>query len=316
VSPRSLVVGTACSTLLLCAAPARTQVREQDRPATPRTRAELFHFAELLDLAVGRVSRPSPFQLMGPSIAASGYLLPGYGAIFVLPTRALPAAGVIVMQAPEGTPVVGRLRRNPRLKPAPVAPVELPGPAELQGLDRDMQQIENLVVAYAREAELQSREAEEQMERMAAELRMRFPQLETPAAAPKAVPGATPPPPAPAPPVAETAPVPVPVPAAPWRYWFHADLDGDSRSPDQVVSEVRGVLIQELEARGGALTSVRPDDFLVVAVDFAMRGFPMRAERRSERTLVLRAKKRDLDERRSGKLTADELRKRIQADEY
>jgi len=79
---------------------------------------------------------------------------------------------------------------------------------------------------------------------------------------------------------------------------------------------VKTVLIQVLEARGGFLTSVRPEEFLVVAVDFTARGFPFRPERNAERTLVVKAKKRDLDERRSGKLATDELRKRIEVHEY
>jgi hypothetical protein len=54
----------------------------------------------------------------------------------------------------------------------------------------------------------------------------------------------------------------------------------------------------------------------VVAVDFSARGFALRPERRAERTLVVKARKRDLDERRAGKLAADELRKRIETLEY
>src|SRR5262245_47864490 len=207
MNPRSLVFGGVCTTLLFGAA----ALPAQERPTAPRTRAELFRFAELLDMAVGKVSRPSPFQLMGPSVVASGYLLPGYGAVFVLPPRALPATGVIVMRGPDGTqPVMGVYRRGPRPKPNQGQPVELPGPPEMQEIDRDMQQLESFVVAYAREAELQRREAEEQMERVAAELRMRFPQLEPPPTAPAAVTTATPS--APPPPAASAEPAPLPVP--------------------------------------------------------------------------------------------------------
>jgi hypothetical protein len=107
-----------------------------------------------------------------------------------------------------------------------------------------------------------------------------------------------------------------PPPPPPWRFWFPTDDDGDPRAPDQVVSEVRDALIQALEARGSLLTIVKPDDYVVVAVDFTARGFPLRPERRAERTLVITAKKRDLDERRAGRIDAQELRKRIETLEY
>jgi hypothetical protein len=259
----------------------------QDRPPGPRTRAELLRFAELLDYAVGQVSRPSPFQLMGPTTGASGYLLPGQGAIFVLPARALPDDTVIVMRqgAAGMPPVVGVVRRDGRR-------LKNPSPRE----DRDIEQIESVVLAYAQEADQARREAEQALERLAQEMRVRFPQ--PPQAAPN--------PPAP----------PAAAPAPPWRYWFPADVEADPRQAAQVVTDVKTVLMQALEARGGFLTSVRPEEFLVVAVDFTARGFPFRPERSTERTLVVKAKKRDLDERRSGKLAADELRKRIEVHEY
>jgi hypothetical protein len=105
-------------------------------------------------------------------------------------------------------------------------------------------------------------------------------------------------------------------PAPPWRFWFQSEDDGDPRTADQVVSEVKEALIQALEARGSLLTIVGPEDYVVVAVDFSARGFALRPERRAERTLVVKARKRDLDERRAGKLAADELRKRIETLEY
>jgi hypothetical protein len=289
----------------------------QDRPAGARTRAELLRFAELLDLAVGQVSRPSPLQLMGPTTGASSYLIPGHGAIFVLPARALPDDTVIVMQqGPDGRPpVVGVLRRDGRRLKTP----------SRRDRDRDIQQIESVVEAYAQEAELAHREAEQAMERLAQEFRDRFPQPPQPrqaAPTPPVVGAPVAPPPAPAqapasaaPPSAPTTPAVAP-PPPPWRYWFQAELDSDLRPPAQVVTEVKTVLIQVLEARGGFLTSVRPEEFLVVAVDFMARGFPFRPERNAERTLVVKARKRDLDERRSGKLATDELRKRIEVHEY
>lgn len=314
MSARAVAASVACGVALLVAEPRAGST--QERPGA-RTRVELLRFAEMLELAAGRVSRPSPFQVMGPATGASSYLLPGYGAIFVLSARALPTDGgvIVVHDGPPGSePVIGFWRRDGRRLQKPKVGARLreaPEPPELKELDRDIQQIESLVQAYSREAELASREAERAFERIAQELRGRFPETEAPPVA-----GTAPAPPAPAAPAAPAAPTLQPPPAAPWRFWFQAEDYGDPRPPDQVVSEVKNALIQALEARGGLLTIMKPDDFVVVAVDFTARGFPLRPERRAERTLIVTAKKRDLDERRAGRIGADELRKRIEALEY
>lgn len=320
MSARAVAASVACGVALLVAEPRAGST--QERPGA-RTRVELLRFAEMLELAAGRVSRPSPFQVMGPATGASSYLLPGYGAIFVLSARALPTDGgvIVVHDGPPGSePVIGFWRRDGRRLQKPKGgsrPREAPEPPELKELDRDIQQIESIVAAYSREAELARREAERAFERIAQELRGRFPESEAPpvagtAPAPPAAPAA----PTATPPAAAAAPTLLPPPAPPWRFWFQADDDGDPRPPDQVVSEVKNALIQALEAHGALLTIVKPDDFVVVAVDFTARGFPLRPERRAERTLIVTAKKRDLDERRAGRIGADELRKRIEAIEY
>ncbi len=55
----------------------------------------------------------------------------------------------------------------------------------------------------------------------------------------------------------------------------------------------------------------------MVSVDFTLSAYPFRSQRaRSERTLVVKARKRDLDARKEGRLAGDELRKRIESVEY
>lgn len=314
---RTVTASVGCGLALL----ASQSAAAQGVPSS-NARGELLRFAELLEVAVGQVSRPSPFQVLGPAAAGSGYLLPGYGAIFVLPARMLPGdGGVIVMQEgqPGSQPVISVWRRDgrrlQRSKDGARARPEIPGVPELKDLDRDIQQIEGLVEAYSREAELASREAEKALERVAQEIRSRFPEMETPPLSVSAPRPPTPPaaPVAALPPAAPRSLVP---PAAPWRFWFQAEDVDDPRPAARVVSDVQGALIYALETRGAALTVVRPEDFVVVAVDFTSRGFPLWAERRAERTLVVKAKKQDLDERRAGRLAGEELRKRIVTLEY
>jgi hypothetical protein len=109
---------------------------------------------------------------------------------------------------------------------------------------------------------------------------------------------------------------PEPPPPPPWRFWGDEFEDDDPRPPARVVADVRGVLLQTMEAQGGRLRLVRPDEHLVVVVDFTARVFPGWSESRAEHTLVLKARKKDLDDRLAGKLSTEDFRKRIEIAEY
>lgn len=303
------------------AVPAQAQA-----PAAPESRAELARFADVLDAAVRRVSRPSPFQVLGPMSGGRGFLLPGLGAVFVLPARGLPGrSGLLVlgegMEPPEGVfpPKQDRLRER----------VAVRDPSELGDLDQELRRIELQVEAYQREAERASEEAEQALARVAQDLRVRFPEPK-PAQAERAAP--MPPtapiaPPAPAAPMVAAAPaapaapqataaVPQP-PAPPWRFWFQTEEREDPRPANQIISDVRAAIAGALEAHGYRLRIVRPEEFLVIAVDFTAGAFPLLAERaRSGRTLVVKARKKDLDDRAGGRLGAEELQRRIEYVEY
>jgi hypothetical protein len=205
--------------------------------------------------------------------------------------------------------------------------VELQALPEARALDREIQEFERLAQVYSREAELASQEADRAMNRIAQELRFRFPEADSgsvsftmsvppqaappvPPAAPTAAAGPAAPAPVAPPPPAEPAPPP------PWRFWFEGDEDEDPRSAERVVADVRGALLQALEAQGSTLRLVRSEDHLVVVVDFTARAFPGWSESRADRTLVFKARKKDLDDRVTGKLSSDDLRKRIEVAEY
>ena len=59
----------------LIATPASAQ-----QPGASEPRADLRRFAEVLETAVRKVSRPSPFQMLGMAGGARGYLLPVKGS--------------------------------------------------------------------------------------------------------------------------------------------------------------------------------------------------------------------------------------------
>jgi hypothetical protein len=81
-----------------------------------------------------------------------------------------------------------------------------------------------------------------------------------------------------------------------------------------VVLEVRSAVTDVLESHGPTLR-LRPDEFVVVVTDFLPRSaFATRT--RPARTLVVRVRKGELEDRAAGKLASDELRRRIEYSEY
>ncbi len=82
-----------------------------------------------------------------------------------------------------------------------------------------------------------------------------------------------------------------------------------------MVTDVRGAVVNVLESRGAEFRPLRPEESLAVAVDFYSRGAFLPRDR-PERTLVIRVRKQDLMDRRAGKITSDEFRRRIETQEY
>jgi hypothetical protein len=100
----------------------------------------------------------------------------------------------------------------------------------------------------------------------------------------------------------------------PWRFWFDSEEQEEPRSPEIVVNDVRSAVTDVLENHGPPLR-LRPEEFVVVVVDFLPRSaFATRT--RPARTLVVRVRKGELEERAAGRLASDELRRRIEYSEY
>lgn len=172
----------------------------------------------------------------------------------------------------------------------------------------------------ARTMERQAREMQEQMEAMRREVereRARAEhQLEMFLAAPPAPPSPGPPPAAAAASVPEEPPAPeAPMGPAPWQYWFSIDEPGDGRTGEAVVRDVKAAVTALLERQGGHLRDLGPEEYVAVAVDFVARPLVVGSSR-AQKTLVVKVRKRDLDERRAGRLGAEALRQRIEYAEY
>jgi hypothetical protein len=287
-------------------------------------RSEIEQLEVQLDEAVAKVSRASVGIVVGRAEGSRGYHLPGIGAVFVLAPRALPRARGVLVWSQEVAP--GAVIQLEEPAPAAAAPVGAgaPPPPERRRIRfrsgphaapldpdqaRQLAELEAQVAAFQKEAEEARLVAEKELERLTFDVQVMLgppqagaaPSAE-PSVAPRAIRGATPPRP------------PATPPPPPWHFWFEPRESRDARDPDQVVADVRTAVVATLEASGGQMTGLAPDEHVAVAVDFVAGG-PFGHDRPAK-TLVVRARRKDLDERARGKLSAEELRKRMEIVEY
>lgn len=254
-----------------------------------------------LDRAIDRVSLPRPVALLGRE-AARGYRLPGYGVVFVLTPRTLPVG--LERQRPWKRIELRRARHSAATKEPP----------------DEVDALEHQVVVLQHETEQARRAAEQDMERIVNDVRLRLAspgevQVEVAVAppGPEAAPAAPSPPAVPGKP-GEPAPAEAP-PPPPWKFWFQEGGGGDTRTADAVVADVRRVLVEALESGPSRVPGLRPEEFVTVAVDFEPAAL-FAQHPRPERTLVVRARVRDLQARERGSLAAEELHRRVEVIEY
>jgi hypothetical protein len=282
-------------------------------------RSDVETMEALLDRVVRRVSEPSAAPFFGASEASRAYRLQGYGVIFVVPPRSLPPSQRLGEFPPAGA--VGAA------SPAPGADDELrrafaqeesirkslaaerpQGDKARAARERELKAIEAKVDELSREAERQRAEVERALDVTMQQVRIRLMARPPggPATGPVTAPTQVEPPPEAEPPLP---------PAPPWGYWLHGESSDDPRKPDQVVSDVKAAVLQAVETAGGRLRSVRPEESVVVAVDFVPQ-WDFGDGAGAEHTLVVRAKKKDLEDHDLGKLSTPDLRKRIELVEY
>jgi hypothetical protein len=287
--------------------------RTAGRAASPRD--GLAALEERLNEAADRVSVPQLLPVLGRASSARGYRLPGYGVVVVLAPRVLPGSGDVfkVLRAPRH-----RVR----------AEVHNPGGVYVFDDAGELDAIERQVILLQHESEQARRAAEETQQKIVETVRVRLsnpgePSGEMTVEVAPALPAETPPAPpaplaAPAPPLAPAAvapEAPPPPPPPPWKYWFNIEGPRDTRAPDVVVADVRGAIQDALASHPGPLTGLAPEEFVAVAVDFedATRLAP---PPRPARTLVVRARVRDLAARAAGTIPPEELRRRLEVVEY
>jgi hypothetical protein len=293
------------ASVLLVLALALPAAAQGPRPETrPDPRAELRNLELFLSRAADRIARPSAF-IMGDA-ACRGYRIEGVGAVFVIPPRAMRSRNVVVWRMPQ---------------------MQAPRPPR----DRRLQVVEQQAELLQRDAARQHAEVERAMDEVQRELARRIalaqaqgtpmpgpaPAAPTPAAA--AVPAAPAAPVPPAPPEAPEAPeaptTPTAIAPPPWALWFETDDEFEAEAPaETVVPRMRAAIVETLAAHGPELRGLRPDETIATAVEF-VPSFPF-GSGEPEKTLVIRIRKKDLDDVQSGRLSAEQLKARVESVEY
>ena len=277
-----------------------TSVSAQAAAAKPVAREGLEALEAQLDRAVDRVSLPHAARLLGRGESARAYRLPGYGIVLVLTPRALPGeSGHVYFLQHSSRPKARKYRVE---APPPGNPATLVVDVED---DEGVETFERQVLVLQHETEAARRAAEEDMERIVRDVRIRV----APPAPPAEAPGTPPAPHAPPPPSAPEAVPP------PWKFWFEAGTPSETRPPEAVIADVRASLIETLTAPAEAVVGMAGDERVSVAVDFVAGGL-FAANARPGRTLVVSVRARDVAARARGSISVEELRRRVEVSEY
>jgi hypothetical protein len=282
-------------------------------------RRELAPIEQALAEAVSRVS-VSALPMVGVTEeVCRGYRLPGFGALFVVSPRYVPPRVAMKTQAAGESDVarvdrelsrsIGHMEESLQNASTDKDKQELTdGIGRLRDQQRQLRQrtiaerqIEREILAYEAQVETMhqqalkaQREAEEAMTQMLGHIGM-------------VQPGA-------AADVRSTAVAMSSHAIPPWVNWVRTPAE-DTRTPDQVLSEVRQALMDVLEKHGADVESLEPDEVVAVAVDFVTTS-AADGTHPPTRTLVLRVPKSVLDAARAGKLASEEARKQYQVAEY
>lgn len=294
---------------LALALPAAAQEREKAASVAAREGIEAVEAQ--IARAVDRVSLPHAARLLGRAESVRGYRLPGYGLVLVLTPRMLPGSEGQVYVLRGGSPR-HRVRVESRRPGA--------GQAEWTTDDEQIETFERQVLVLQHETEAARRAAEEEMDRIVEGVRVRVApppevrvEVHAEAREPQPPPAPRPAPDAPAPPLPPEAP-PAPAPP-PWKFWFEPGAPDEKRTPEAVVADVRGAVIEALVTQGDRLVGLGGDERVTVAVDFVPGGL-FAAQARPQKTLVVTARVKDMGARARGAITAEELRRRVEVAEY
>ena len=246
-------------------------------PPQADPRAELQRFSVRLEQRLATACRPAEPMVFLSGLPETRFVyLDGIGAVFLLPPRSLP-------NPPAPRP--GQAKPEISVSGAPNGPQVLAvtkRPSDLTDLEARIRETRKEAERMRAQADAAFADAERQL---MAELRPGFSESTTT--------------------VTFQGPL----------SFFLEDAVDDARTPEQVEKDVKDALVTTILEDSSLLRTLQPADQITVSVELVSRPQPwVRAQ--PARTLIVRAHKADLDAFTAGKLSADDLLKRIQTKAY
>jgi hypothetical protein len=245
-------------------------------PADPR--ADLQRFSAHLEQRLSAACRPAEPMVFLSGLPETRFVyLDGIGPIFLLPPRSLPNPLPKKPDQPSPEISVSGAPNGPQ-----VIVFKSPRPTDLTDLEARIRETRKEAERMRAQADAAFADAERQL---MAELR---PGLSDPAST-----------------VSFSGPL---------SLFFEDDFE-DTRTPEQVEKDVREALVATILEDGSLLRSLKPADMITVSVELVSRPQPW-VRAKPARTLIVRAQKGDLDAFSAGKLSKDDLLKRVLTKAY
>lgn len=241
-------------------------------------RADLQRFAARLEQRLATACRPAEPMVFLAGLPETRFVyLDGIGAIFLLPPRSLP---------PQASAKSDQAKPEISVSGAPTGPQVLitsdERPSDLTDLEARIRETRKEAERMRAQAEAAFAETERQL---MAELRPGLSDSATAAHFP-----------------------------LPWTF-FLEDAADDTRAPEQVEKDVKHALVTTILEDSTVLKALQPGDMITVSVELVTRPQPW-VRAKPARTVIVRAQKADLDAFTEGKLTKDDLLKRVQTKAY
>lgn len=100
----------------------------------------------------------------------------------------------------------------------------------------------------------------------------------------------------------------------PWHLW-NEPMDDPTPDPQGLIRSVGAAVTAVLESQGSRLSVLLPQEVVAVAIDF-VPATRLGSRARPARTLLVRARKADIDLRAAGQISPSEFRRRVEYVEY
>ena len=240
-------------------------------------RTDLQRFSARLEQRLGAACRPAEPMVFISGLPETRFVyLDGIGAVFLLPPRALPNPPE---PKPDEAPPEISVTGTPT---GPQVMVIRKRPSDLTDLEARIRETRKEAERMRAQADAAFADAERQL---MAELR----------------PGLT----------DQSATVTFQSPFS----FFMDDATDDTRTPGQVEKDVKDALVTTVLEDASLLKTLKPADVITVSVELVSRPQPW-VRAKPARTLIVRAQKADLDAFTAGRLSKDDLLKRVQTKAY